>query len=162
MEILAAGLAEQGAAAPSESRGSSSYGRLPNLSYASSGILSLRQHSRYSSLDAAGVTGETVQRTAAWHAERSLCVTASSGVGFLGLKSAAALKELAAAGLKIYPKREKNELGFRVAALLASQTGSSPPKEKQLTGWARVAMAMGIAKESDVLLTYVKHMDACM
>ena len=143
MEILAVGLAEKGAAAPSESKGSSSYGRLPNLSYASNGIrwhptasngtkgvLSLQQHSRYLSLDAAGITGAAVQRTTLWHAERLVCVTASSGVGFLGMKSATALKELAGAGLKIYLKQEKNELGFK-SCCSARLSDSKKPSEGQ-------------------------------
>lgn len=89
-------------------------------------------------------------------------MTASTAAAFLGLKSSLTLKGMAASGFKVYPRREENELGFRVAVMLAAQHGRQPLAEKPPTPHGRVAMAMGIEKESDVLLSYAHHMDTIM
>ena len=155
--------AEEEAAGSSEQRaGSSRIGRLPNLRYMSSGAQHLQQHRRFTALTTAAAPSEVPQRTSAWHAQRSVSVTASNAAAFLGLKSSMTQKDMAASGFKVYPKREENELGFRVAALLAAQHGRLPAAEKPTTLHGKVAMAMGTEKESDVLLSYAQHMDTFM
>lgn len=154
-EYEAAGISEQ------RPRGSR-IGRLPNVRYMSCGAQSLQQHRRFTSLADAAAPSEIPQRTPAWHAQRSVSVTASNAAAFLGLKGAAPLRDIADSGFKVYPKREDNELGFRVKVLLAAQHGRQPPAEKPPTLFTRIAMAMGTEKESDVMLSYTEHMDDSM
>ena len=155
--------AEDEAVSVSEQRPHGSrIGQLPNLQYMSSGAEHLQQHRRFTALADAGAPSEIPQRTPAWHEQRSGSVTASNAAAFLGLKSSQTQKTMAASGFKVYPRREENELGFRVRVLLAAQHGRQPPAGKPPTPHRRVAMAMGIEKESDVLLSYAHHMDTFM
>ena len=150
--------AEEEAAGSSEQRaGSSRIGRLPNLRYMSSGAQHLQQHRRFTALTIAAAPSEVPQQTPAWHAQRSMSVTASNAAAFLGLKTSMTQKDMAASGFKVYPKREEN-----VVALLAAPHGRLPAAEKPTTLHGRVAMAMGTEKESDVLLSYAHHMDTFM
>lgn len=89
-------------------------------------------------------------------------MTASNPAAFLGLKSSATLKNMAASGFKVYPRRDDNESGPRLMLLLAAQHGRQPPAEKPPTVYEKIAMAMGTEKESDVMLSYTQHMDTSM
>ena len=155
--------AEDEAADISELRpGGSRIGRLPNVRYMSSGAEHLQQHCRFTALSSASAPLEVPQRTPAWHAQRAGSVTASTAAACLGLKSSVTLKDMAASGFKVYPRREDNELGFRVAIMLAAKHGRQPPAEAPPKPFSKIAMAMGIEKEPDVLLSYVQHMDTIM
>ena len=81
-------ISEEEAAGSSEQRaGSSRIGRLPNLRYMSSGAQHRQQLRRFTALTTAAATSEVPQRTAAWHEQRSMSVTANNAAAFLGLEN---------------------------------------------------------------------------
>ena len=174
-----AALAEDDTAPPGSStaRAGAPRGVLPNLWYGSSGIDALIAHGgrvRWVPLPSAPQLDVAVrindasllslplqlfpQRTPVWFAVRALCVTASRGADFLGLLAPPAASTLAAAKLKVHIGSGSAALLEVCRALLAARAGNPLPPSLPSDVYAACAMAMGTNKESDVLLTYLKHL----
>jgi len=141
-------------------------GGLPNLFLGGHGEERLRQSPRYVCLPAydgtacAPITGQDLpgipQRTAAWHKARQRAVTASSADLLLGMLEPKTSKELAACDLCPYASEGHNRLlqaltDMHLAEPMSSVSGRGP--------FAACAMEMGTIKESDVIVSYLQHMD---
>lgn len=96
------------------------------------------------------------QRTAAWYKARQGAVTASSAALILGMLEPKTSKELASYGLRLHA----SEGHARLQQALAKLQGSDHQRSMSDRGpFAACAMEMGTIKESDVILTYIRHMD---
>jgi hypothetical protein len=141
-------------------------GSLPNLFLGTHGEARLRESPRYVSLPAydstacATVTDRDLpripQRTAAWHKARQQAVTASSAALLLGMLEPKTSKQLAAHGLRLYSSDGHSRL---LQALAHMHRTEQPTRASGRGVFAACAMEMGTIKESDVMLTYLQHMD---